>query len=267
MSKQDYYTVLGVGKDASADDIKSAYRKLARKYHPDVSKEPDAETRFKEVNEANEHLSNPEKRATYDSYGHGGNPFGNVNTGQTQDWDEFAEAFGSFFARGNSPFEHVFKKQQTTTQQIRVINLPLQDAYNGRVVLDGSISITVPAGIRSGSKLYVGGNIYRVDVQLHPKFKRSNDDLLVEMEITAIEAMLGVEVVLEHLDGAKLQFMIPAGIQNNQIVKLGNKGMKNPEHDRHGDMLVRISISIPKNLTQEQKDMLTKMRLRDSIII
>ena len=94
------------------------------------------------------------------------------------------------------------------------------DAYLGRTVQDGVTTINIPKGIRSGSKLFVDSKIYRVDVQPDIKFKRSNDDLLIDIQITAVEAMLGTGAVLQHLDGAKLQFSIPAGIQNGQIIKL-----------------------------------------------
>ena len=116
-------------------------------------------------------------------------------------------------------------------------------------------------------KFYADNKIYQVNILSHPKFKRSNDDLLVDVEISAFEAMLGLEIVLEHLDGAKLQFNIPAGIQAGQIVKLSAKGMQNPETDRTGDLLVRCSITTPKNLTEEQKELLKQMPRRDSINI
>jgi DnaJ-class molecular chaperone len=109
--------------------------------------------------------------------------------------------------------------------------------------------------------------MYQVNVQTHPKFKRANDDLLVDVEIDAFEAMLGLEAFLEHLDRTKLQFRIPAGIQQGQIVKLSNKGMNNPETDKVGDLLVRCSIVIPRNLTEEQKGVLKKMSRRESINI
>lgn len=267
MSKKDYYTVLGVTKDATEDDIKKSYRKLAMKYHPDRNTEADeagkkaAEDNFKEAKEAYETLSDPEKRATYDEHGHE-NPFRH----STQGWANQAdlnEMFGDVFS-------HLFKQQthqaQQKTQQLYIISLPLTDAYIGRTVQDGKTTINIPKGVRSGTKMFVDSKMYRVDVQPHPKFRRSNDDLLVAVEINAVEAMLGVDAVLEHLDGATLQFKIPAGIQNGQIVKLGMKGMKNPETDRNGDMMVQVSITIPRNLTDEQKAVL-KPLLRDSIKI
>jgi molecular chaperone DnaJ len=125
----------------------------------------------------------------------------------------------------------------------------------------------VPKGVRSGTKFYVDGKFYRVDVQQHFKFKRSLDDLLVDIEISAIEAMLGIQASLEHLDEARLQFSIPPGIQPGQVVKLSGKGMKNPESDRYGDMLVRIAIRIPQNMSDSDKATLKNINHRDSINI
>ena len=270
MSQKDYYTILGVPKNASEDDIKKAYRKLAMKYHPDRNKEDDAETKFKEAKEAYEILSDPEKKASYDQFGHTDNTFGH-RPGTARTWtfnngdtgmEDMMGVFGEIFKQRG--FDHF---QQPKAQQIHVINISLIDAYTGRIVQDSKSTINIPKGIRSGTKLYVDSKIYRIDVQPHTKFKRSNDDLLVDIEISAIEAMLGLEAVLEHLDGATLQFNIPAGIQNGQIVKLGGKGMKNPETDRNGDLMVRITTTIPKNLTVEQKAALAPLKLRDSIKI
>lgn len=266
MNKKDYYSILGVAKDASADDIKKAYRKMARKYHPDVSKEPDAEAHFKEANEANEVLSDTERRATYDATGsntfaHGKSPWGNYNG----DAGDFQDMFDDLFRKHRNFNDDLYGEKKT--QKVYLITLPLADAYLGRSVQDGDSVVSIPKGIRSGTKLYANGKVYRVDVQTHTKFKRSNDDLLVDTEITAIEAMLGVELVLEHLDGVTLAFNVPAGIQNGQIIKLSGKGMKNPETDRNGDMMVRMAISIPRNLTEEQKAVLKPLKLRDSIKI
>ena len=144
----------------------------------------------------------------------------------------------------------------------------LADAYIGKTIsIDGTHSIYIPGGARSGTKFYAEGRTFRVDILPDPKFKRSNDDLLVDVTIDAIEAILGVETILSHLDCVKLQFNIPAGIQPGQIVKLAGKGMKNPETDKVGDILVRITVTIPKVLTDTQKDILKSLTHRSLINI
>ncbi len=271
MSKRDYYDVLGVPKNASEDDIKKAYRKLAMKHHPDriteESEKAAAEVKFKEAKEAYETLSDSVKKAEYDSYGHAGaeQKFSHGRTWNNGDANDiFREMFGT------GAFDEIFRQgnfgQARTT--IYPINISLADAYIGKHLrIDSKTAVQIPKGVRPGTKFYSDNKLYQVNIIAHAKFKRSNDDLLIDVGINAFEAILGVEVVLEHLDGAKLQFSIPAGIQAGQIVKLAAKGMQNPETDKAGDLLVRCSITTPKNLTEEQKDILKKMPRRDSITI
>ena len=269
MSKRDYYDILGLAKNSSEDDIKKAYRKLAMKYHPDRNKESGAEDQFKEAKEAYEILSDAEKRATYDSYGHtdpAQNPFAHGRT-QTHTWN--FEDFGDM----HHVFEEIFKHQgaggftRAKPQQVSVINISLTDAYTGRTINFDSKTIIIPKGIRSETKLYVGGKFYQINIRPDAKFKRALDDLMVEINISAIEAMLGIEATLEHLDGNKLQFKIPPGIQSGQIVKLSKMGIKNPEIDTYGDLLVRISVTIPKDLQEADKAILRGLTHRDSITI
>lgn len=270
MSKRDYYDVLGIAKTSTDDDIKAAYRKLASKYHPDKLAETEkaaGEVKFKEAKEAYEILSDAEKRAQYDSYGHTAADFAHGQTRggwSTHSTHNINDVFKTFF--NNGAFSDDLFGQNRARPQIHVINISLADAYQGRqLVVDSKVGITIHAGARSGTKFYVDGKLYRIDIQPHYKFKRSNDDLLVDVQITAIEAMLGVEAILEHLDGAKLQFIIPAGIQQGQIVKLSGKGMRNPETDKIGDMLIRISITIPVNLTVVEQNSLKTLQRRESI--
>ncbi len=264
MSKQDYYDVLGLAKTATEDEIKKAYRKLAMKYHPDRNPGPEAEAKFKEMKEAYEALSSPETKATYDQYGHAGpsNPF--THTAHTTHRPEdFEEILRTMFRGGG--FEFNERPAPKPTYQI---NISLIDAFTGKnVKVDSTTTVNIPSGVRSGTKLYVNGKIFRVDVAPHHKFKRSNDDLLVDIEISAIEAMIGVDAVLEHLDSATLQFAIPAGIQPGQIVRLAGRGMKNPEYERTGDLLIRITVTVPKNLTDPEKVALKSVRRRESINI
>jgi curved DNA-binding protein len=267
--KQDYYAVLGVEKTATTDDIKKAYRKAAMQHHPDRhtgDAKVAAEIKFKEINEANECLSDPAKRARYDQFGHqdpsqqpqwsqGVHPAGDIN-----------DIFASIFSRGNSPFGDIFGHQyQPRQQQPRhLITISLEDAYVGKQIkLPSDQTINLPAGIRSGTKFVIDSALYIIEVQPHTKFKRSNDDLLVDVEISSIEAILSVNAMITHLDRAILQFTIPAGIQNGQIVRLAGKGMKNPETDRLGDLLIRITITTPRDLKEEQLALLKTLPHRD----
>lgn len=261
MSK-DFYSVLGVAKDATDDDIKKSYRKLAMKHHPDrLSGKPDnekkeAEDKFKEISEAYEVLGDPQRKAQYDTYG---SDVGSSNQGFSQDQfnDIISKHFSDIFGNG------VF--QQRT--QIHNVTISLEDAYVGKNIKIGNHTLNVVKGARPGTRFFVDGKLYQVNITQHSKFKRSNDDLLVDITLSAVEAMLGLNASIEHLDGNILEFKIPAGIQNGQIIKLASKGMNNPEFEHVGDLLIRCSISIPKGLTAEQKELLMKFDHRLSINI
>jgi DnaJ-class molecular chaperone len=282
MSKRDYYEILGLPKNASDDDIKKAYRKMASKYHPDKidgaegsAEKITAEESFKEAKEAYECLSDSNTRAQYDQVGHSGN-WGHRTNRNAHTWtfneggnaEEFSKMFNEIFAnagrhRANDIFGNT-RQQQT----IGYITISLQDAYIGRTVtLDAKTTINLPRGVRDGARFFHNGKMYQVKVLHDDRFKRSNDDLLLDVIISAIEAMLGIAVTFTHLDGTTLQFSIPAGIQSGQIVKLSNKGMKNPELDRFGDLLVRVSVSIPKTLSEEEKTAIKTVDHRESINI
>jgi molecular chaperone DnaJ len=273
MSKRDYYEILDLAKNASDDDIKKAYRKLASKYHPDkVQGEAEkalVEVKFKEAKEAYEHLSDPEKRTLYDHYGFNEprNPFAHGARTTSQSWN--FEDIGDM----QHVFEEIFKNNaargftQARTNIPTILTISLQDAYIGCTIRHGDTTIQVPKGIRTGTKLYVNGKMFQIDVRQDAKFKRALDDLMIEINITAVEAMLGIGATLETLDGNKLQFNIPEGIQSGQIVKLSKVGMKNPETGATGDLLVRINITIPKDLQESEKVILRNLSHRDSITI
>ena len=275
MSKRDYYDILGVAKDASEEDIKKAYRKLAMKYHPDRNVDDDkvaAEIKFKELQEAYECLSDSNKRDAYSRYGHQSADHSNTRsyTHSTHNVD-INEIFSGMF-NGHNPFGSMFGGGAAHTQrqqmQRQVLRMSLEDAYIGKQLrMPAGVTLNIPAGVRTGTKFVSENTIYVIDIQPHTKFKRSDDDLLIDIDISAIEAMLSVEATLDHLDGNKLQFTIPAGIQNGQVVRLSGKGMKNPEHDRIGDLMIRITVTTPKNLTDEQIAFLKTMQRREMLNI
>jgi DnaJ-class molecular chaperone len=270
MSKRDYYEVLGIAKNSSDDDIKKAYRRLASKHHPDKISGADgspeklaAETLFKEAKEAYETLCDSEKRSMYDMRG---NPFLRSSSkprGTQHDWshDHGTKLDDDFYEM----FNNMVKAKRTQNVQTYSVSISLEDAYTGRTVKVTDGTINIPKGVRDGTKFYIGTSLYRVDIQPSYKYKRSDDDLLLDVEITAIEAMLGAEALLDHLDGVTLQFKIPSGIQTGQIVKLSGRGMMNPETDRYGDMLIRIRVTTPRVLSEEQKTAIRTISHRESI--
>lgn len=267
MKKRDYYEVLGVARTASPEEIKAAFRKLASRYHPDkVTGEVEkkvAEEKFKEIKEAYDYLTTqPARESADDKYRHYSSAARNSNEYRDINIDDLLDEFMHTYGQEFRDHQEEVKKHA----QHQELTISLADAYNGTTVAVSSTHrIRIPRGIRSDTKLYADGKIYKITVAANAKFKRSGDDLLVDITISAIEAMLGVAVQLEHLSGNKLQFNIPAGIQPGQIVKLAGKGMQNPEIDKSGDVLVRISVSIPKTLSDAERAAVEAMQHRDTI--
>jgi DnaJ-class molecular chaperone len=277
MSKKDYYEILGLAKTASEDEIKKSYRRLAMKYHPDRNPgDNTTEEKFKEAKEAYETLSDPAKRSHYDQFGHTDDFQHAQNKSGTRTWtftpgssNEFNDVFAEIF-KNNPHMEDIFGGFTGKTQRnsFKIFSISLKNAYTGCTLqVSPTTTIRIPAGIRSGTKFYHENEIYRVDILPDTKFKRSNDDLLVDIQISSIEAILGLEAVLEHLDSAKLQFNIPPYVQHGQVIRLAGKGMKNPEFDRFGDLLVRLTVVTPKSLTEQELSALKSVNHRDKIDI
>lgn len=236
--KLKHLATLGLGESATPDDIKSAYRRLAMRYHPDRVQGADAtesEAKFKEVKEAYEYLS----------------------SGAEETQHKFSFNFSD--SEFTDIFSGLFKTAQPKVRQAASISLTLEESYNGKRIQIGNTIADLPPGIRPGSVFHIDDTRVVVYVTPHQTYKRSDDDLLAEVYITSIEAMLGIDVVLEHLDKSVLQFSIPSGIQNSQVIRLSGKGMPNPSTGRFGDMLIRIHISTPRDLTEEQKGKLREI--------
>ncbi|MCC7080340.1 MAG: DnaJ domain-containing protein [Burkholderiales bacterium] len=281
MKYKDYYQTLGVARDASDEGIKKAYRKLARKFHPDVSKEKDAEERFKLVAEAYETLRDKDKRRAYDR-------LGRHRSGQDfrppPDWErQFGDIFGrnegvagfdlgDLFAgfaggrRGASP-------QARRGRDVEVIaRLSLEDAAKGTEVtltVPGGTSHTVhariPKGATEGQKLRVAGkglaspgptgtagDLYiTVALKPHALFRAERHDLLLELPITPPEAALGAAVEIPTLD-AKVKVRIPPGSQSGQRLRLAGRGLPKPGGGC-GDLLAQLKIVTPAALTEREK--------------
>jgi curved DNA-binding protein len=284
----DYYKALDIPKTASAEDIKKAYRKLARKLHPDLNpNDKEAHKKFQQINEANEVLSDPEKRKKYDKYGkdwqHGdqyaeaarsqqrprndGGQFNNFSE------DDFSDFFGSMFGGSSrSKRQTKFRGQDYNTE----INLSLLDAlttHQQTLTVDGkNIRITIPAGVENGQIIKLkghggaGGNggpagdLYITFVIAnHPIFKRSGNDLNMTVEIDLYTAVLGGDVMIETLNG-KVKLKVVPETQNGTKIRLKGKGAPvYKKEGEFGDLYVTYHIKIPTNLTEKQKALFTEL--------
>ena len=276
MDYKDYYAVMGVSPDADAKEIKTAYRRLARKYHPDISKEANAEAKFKELGEAYEVLKDPEKRKTYDQY--------------ARDWKSGQQSQSSahgFSWDDNSPdnhysydfFENLFGGSPHFQQKSKVganlqadITISLEDAYHGAVKelrLQGkphALQVKIPLGVKSGQKIRLsgqgesgaGGNgdLYlTVHLQKHPLYDVIDNDIHLTLPLTPWEAALGATVVVPTLAG-NVDLKIPAGSQSGQLLRLKKRGLPGKVP---GDQLVRLKIVIPQATTAFAKELYQKM--------
>ncbi|NLE83111.1 MAG: DnaJ domain-containing protein [Chloroflexi bacterium] len=312
MEYKDYYNTLGVSKTAADDEIKSAYRNLARQYHPDVNKEPGAEEKFKEINEAYQVLSDKEKRTKYDQFGsewqryqHSGGQPGGFNWGpwqqeqgartsyRTVSPEEFSEMFGGMGGGSGSMgglggfsdfFETLFGgggfgggfSQQTRQQPLKQnveyeIDLSLHEAYTGtkRTLQfeDGrKIEATIPPGVKSGSKVRLGGQaggadlFLKVNILPDPVFKRKGDDLTMDLDVDLFTAILGGEVGVNTMTKA-VRLTIPEGSDSEKRFRLTGLGMPNLKNPKQfGDLYVTIRVTVPKHLTPAEKDKFREIR-------
>ena len=294
----DYYKALGLDKNASAEDIKKAYRKLARKYHPDVNpNNKEAHKKFQEINEANEVLSDPEKRKKYDQYGKdwkhaeefekarqqqqrqrqytgGEEPF--YGNGGEQDFSDFFESLFGGMRSGGRKRETRFKRHDYEAE----LHLGLREAYTTHqrtLTVDGkNIRITIPAGVENGQKIRLkghgapgvnsgpNGDLYITFViEDDPQFKRLGNDLYTTADVDLYTAVLGGETMVETLSG-KLKLKVPSGTQNDTRTRVKGKGFPvYRKEGEFGDLYVTYKVRIPTNLTEKEKELfiqLSKLR-------
>ena len=295
---KDFYEILGVSETANDSELKSAFRKAAIQHHPDKNPgNKEAESKFKEINEAYQILSDPQKRAIHDherKYGpaqqgpqqwrHGGfNPqgfdFGFNNGGQTD--PHFEDVIRQFFEQaGGSPFG----RQQQPRQNRHInaaIEITLEDAFTGKnfpLAFEHAgnklnVAVAIPAGITHGTRMrYQGfgeknipnvppGDLYvTIHISEHSVFTRDRSDLRAELKVNAIDAMIGASVNFNCIDGTVINIDIPAGTQNNTVFRVPNKGMTNYQAPtQRGSMLLTVAITIPTNLTEYDIKRLTKI--------
>lgn len=244
---KDYYNILGVEKTATETEIKNAYRRLAKKYHPDVSKEEEATQKFQELQEAYSILKDPQKKAQYDMGASAAN-------GERVHQYYYSQGGHDPFSNIHDLFEVLRGHARQPRKTVYSVKLTLEEAFTGTTRTAGGTTFRIPPGVRTGNRLSVGDFLVDILIHHHNKYKRAGDDLLLQVEITAIEAMLGTKLIINHIDGTQLSCSVPEGTQNGQILRLRQKGMPNPEiQNLRGDLLVQLAVSVPNNLTDEQK--------------
>ena len=290
MKYKDYYKILGVERGASADEIKKAYRKLARKYHPDVSKETEAEERFKEVNEANDVLSDPEKRAAYDQLGYyqsgqefrpppgwaGG--FSGADMGGMDFGDMFAQMFGGMGGQGGFGGAHGFRGASKGRDIEASLSITLEEAFHGcerslNLTSPGqaarTINVRIPAGALPGKRLRVtgkggqsahgpAGDLYlTIEVATHGRYRLEDKDIVLETPITPWEAALGTNITVPTMTGP-VRLKVPAGARSGQKLRLAGKGM--PSAKGAGNFYVLLQIVLPSELSEEEKQLYEQLR-------
>ncbi len=281
MAKTDFYQTLGVSKNATADELKRAYRTMARKHHPDVDKSPGAEAKFKEINEAYQVLSDPQKKSAYDQYGHAafeqggmgaggpfggaGGPFGGGQRTYTWSTGDGGQDFGGF-ADPFDIFEAFFGGQSPFGRQARLpryaINLTFEEAVGGvekEIEAEGKRQkIKIPAGADDGTEIKFSNFVLVCQVKQSDKFRRRGYDIVSEHEISFAQAALGTVAEIETIDG-KVKIRIPSGTQPGTQIRLRGKGVKHITGRGQGDHYVIIRLKIPTKLSRDQKRLLEEL--------
>lgn len=286
-TKRDYYDILGVGKNSNDAELKQAYRKQALQWHPDRNKSAEATEKFKEINEAYEILSNKDKRAAYDQYGHAafapGGGFGGFGGQgpftQTQRQGPFTYTytttggqggFGGFGAGDFSdPFEifeaffggaSPFRRQRSIPRYGMTISF--DEAMRGTertIVHQGKeYKVKIPAGVDDGSRIKFTNFYVSIDVKPSDIFKRDGYDLIVDKKISFTLAALGGEVEIPTIDHP-LKIKIRPGTQPSTLMRLRGKGIPHPRGYGRGDLYIRLLVEIPTHLSRDQKRLLEEL--------
>jgi curved DNA-binding protein len=310
-TRRDYYTVLGVPRTASEKDIKTAYRKLARKHHPDVNPgDKKSETLFKEIGEAYSVLSDPEKRKKYDRWGHdwekieqaqaaganfGGRPGSRTYTyttgapnggggpgGFNFESEDLGGLFEQLFGRAAGGRQRVRSAPRKGNDIEQTVEITLEEAFNGTQrtysLMDShtgearSVEVKIPAGATEGLRIRVAGkgepgmsggaagDLYLiVNIKPHPLFEREGDDLRVKVQTPLYTAILGGEAMVPTPKGTNLALKVPPETPNGQRMRLAGQGMPHLNGSGRGDLFAEITVQVPKNLTQREKDLFAEL--------
>jgi curved DNA-binding protein len=294
---RDYYEILGVPRGASDEEIRSAYRKLARTYHPDVNKEPGAEDRFKEISEAYEVLRDPEKRERYDRLGSnwkagqdvsGAEGFGGFNPGRQSgfgdvrvefgDGNGFSDFFENIFGGRGAPGGGRGGFEGFSTRggdQEATLEITLEEAARGgrrRISLGPGrdYEVDIPAGVRDGQRIRLAGEggagagggpagdlFLRVRVKPHRHFRVEGRDLFLDLQVAPWEAALGATVEVPTLDGTA-KVKVPAGSSSGRRLRLKGEGMPGPGK-QHGDLFATVKIVVPKKLGKRERELFEQL--------
>jgi curved DNA-binding protein len=285
----DYYKVLDLKKSATADEIKKSYRKLARKYHPDISpNNKEHEKKFKEINEANEVLSDKEKRKKYDEFGKDWKHADEIKNAQKQQAQNsnrqqknnsnFSNQFSDFFeSMYGSGFNDAGNQTKYRGQDVNAeLQINLTDAYKTQqqvvTINDKKIRLTFPAGLENGQNIKVAGHgepginggpngdlFITFNIANNTKFKRDGNHLYTTENLDLYIAILGGEVLIDTFDN-KVKLKVPAETQAGTMVKLKGKGFPvYKKENEFGDLFVTYQIQLPKNLTGKEKELFTEL--------
>jgi curved DNA-binding protein len=294
---KDYYAILGVDRNAPEKEIKSAYRRLARKHHPDVNPgDKNSEALFKEINAAHDVLSDPEKRRKYDKYGenwehadeiermqrqrNGGTSFRFTSAGPDLGADfDISDIFGGIFGSGGG------RRGRQTEQPVppleRSVEVTLEEAFKGTtrvIMVEGDhgeprrLEVTIPRGVDNGSRVRIAGeghvsfsgrrgDLYLViSVKPSPRFERKGDDLYTDVEVPLTTPVLGGEVEVQGIE-KKVALRLPAGTQNGQTFRLKGLGMpKLGQPEKTGDLFARVKVKLPKEPDEHVKELFKQLR-------
>ncbi len=316
MASKDFYKILGIRRDASDKEVRQAFRRLARKHHPDVNPgDNTAEERFKEINRAHEVLSDAEKRAKNDRYGEqweqaeaferARQAAGSGGGGRSFEFDlgdlfgRGAGGLGDLFGRRRGPMrgQNVEYAAEVTLEEAyhgatRVLMLQSEEACGtcggsgevanatchvchgqGALLRPKRLEVKVPPGARDGTRIRLGGEgrpgmgggprgdlHVVVSVRPHARFQRRGDDLHTEVEVALLDAVLGGEVGVETIAGKQVALKIPSPTQNGRVFRLAGLGMPKLKGRGHGALLVRVKVSVPEELSDEERELYERIR-------
>jgi curved DNA-binding protein len=293
MAFVDYYKTLGIEKTATEEEIKKAYRKLARKFHPDLNpNDKEANKKFQQINEANEVLSDPEKRKKYDAYGENWQHAEQYEQAKqsrsqsSQDWEDYtysdAQNEGDFSDFFESLFGNTERRSRSSQVKFRgndynaSLHLKLHEAYSTHkktiTINNKQVRITIPAGVENGQVIKLkgygsegvnggpNGDLYIMFViEEDGKFKRVGNDLYTKAEIDLYTAILGGDHTIDTLSG-KIKLKVSPETQNGGTVRLKRKGFPvYKQEGSFGDLFVTWQIKMPVNLTEKQKELFREL--------